>query len=234
VLKLEGVRAGYGGRLVIFGVELELSNGDSLALLGRNGVGKTTLLRSVIGTLPLAGGSLTLDGNPIEGLKPHARARLGIAYVPQGRAVFAGLSVLENLKVPAVALYGRAWEEHVKKALGDFPLLAERANNPAENLSGGQQQILVLARALITDPRILLLDEPSEGIQPSILDEIASIIRREQSRRGLSLLIAEQNLEFAASLSERAAVMERGRITAHVSTRELEASRELQRRYLAV
>ena len=234
MLRLDGVRAGYKGRPVIFGVDFQLANGESLALLGRNGVGKTTLLRTVIGALPLAQGSLSLDGTSIALLKPHARARLGIAYVPQGREVFAGLTVLDNLKVPAVALFGRNWRPHIEKILDEFSVLAQRLHSAAESLSGGQQQILALARALILDPRILILDEPSEGIQPSILDEIAGIIRREKSQRGLSLLVAEQNLEFAAALSDRAAVMERGRITALLSTRELEQSNELQRRYLAV
>jgi ABC-type branched-chain amino acid transport systems, ATPase component len=234
VLRLEAVRSGYDRRPVIFGMDLELPNGESLALLGRNGVGKTTLLKTIIGVLPLTGGSLTLDGAAIDRLKPHERARAGIAYVPQGRDIFSGLTVVENLKVPALALFGRGWEDRVARILDEFPQLAEKRHLPGESLSGGQQQILALARALIAEPRILLLDEPSDGIQPSVLEEIAGMIRRAKAQRGLSVLIAEQNLEFAASLADRALIIERGRVTAHVNTGELQASRDLQRQYLAV
>ncbi len=234
MVRLEAVRSGYGRLPVIFGIDLELPNGESLALLGRNGVGKTTLLKTIIGVLPLTGGSMTLDGAPIDRLKPHDRARAGIAYVPQGRDIFTGLTVLENLKVAAFAVSGRGWEERVDGMLQEFPQLAQKRNVPGESLSGGQQQILALARALIAEPRILLLDEPSDGIQPSALEEIAEMIRRTKEQRGLSVLIAEQNLEFAASLAERALVIERGRVIAHVETGKVQASRDLQRQYLAV
>jgi ABC-type branched-subunit amino acid transport system ATPase component len=234
MLRLEGVRAGYSRHPVLLGVDLQLADGERLAVLGRNGVGKTTLMRTIVGLLPVTDGRLTLDGVDLGRRPTHELVALGIGYVPQGRQVFTGLSVLDNLRVAAVACHGRAWQEPLRRVLDDFPLLRERCHTKAENLSGGQQQLLVLARSLLTEPRILLLDEPTDGIQPSILDELAASLTAVSEHRGLAVLLAEQNLEFVTRLAERAVVIEKGRVSAEVTTAELDASRELQRRYLAV
>jgi ABC-type branched-subunit amino acid transport system ATPase component len=234
MLKLEGVRSGYRRRPVLLGVDLAVEDGQSVALLGRNGVGKTTLLKTIVGALPMSAGTLQLDGSDLSRLRTSRRARSGIAYVPQGREVFAGLSVADNLRVAAQAIFGRGWREHVERTLDEFGALADKRSAPAESLSGGQQQILALARAMICQPRILLLDEPSEGIQPSILEQISALIADVRTQRGVAVLIAEQNLGFAAGVADQAVVLERGRVAERLPVAEIESSAELQRRYLAV
>jgi ABC-type branched-subunit amino acid transport system ATPase component len=220
---------------VLLGVDLELEDGQTLALLGRNGVGKTTLLKTIIGSLPLTGGSLHLDDLDLSHLRSNRRAKSGIAYVPQGRDVFSGLSVVENLRVVAQAIYGRkSWRERVEQTLAEFEQLADKRNAAAESLSGGQQQILAIARAMISQPRVLLLDEPSEGIQPSILDDIVNMISEVRNSRGIAVLLAEQNLGFAGRISRQSVILDRGQIVDRVPIAEIEASTELQRKYLAV
>lgn len=234
MLKLDAVQSGYRGRPVLLGVDLEIGKGQPLALLGRNGVGKTTLMKTIIGELPLTTGSLHLEGLDLTRLRPHQRVKAGIAYVPQGRDVFPGLTVAENLQVAAQANFGRLWRSHVQQALAEFEQLAAKRDAPAESLSGGQQQILALARALICQPRILLLDEPSEGIQPSILDQIAQLITDVCARRGVAVLIAEQNLGFAGRIARQCVVLDHGRIVERLPVETIEASEDLQRQYLAV
>lgn len=228
------MRSGYRRRPVLLGVDLAVEDGQSLALLGRNGVGKTTLLKTIVGALPLAAGSMHLDGQDLSRVRTHRRARAGIAYVPQGRDVFAGLSVADNLRVAAQAIFGRAWREHVERTLTEFEQLSPKRDAPAESLSGGQQQILALARAMICQPRILLLDEPSEGIQPSVLDQLSALITAVREQRGVAVLIAEQNLGFAARVAEQAVLLERGRVAERLPVGDIETSADLQRRYLAV
>lgn len=234
MLKLDALHAGYPHRPVLLGIDLEVADGEALALLGRNGVGKTTLLKTIIGALKPTSGSIHLGDVEISHWPPHRRAKSGVAYVPQGREVFVGLSVAENLRVAAEAIFGRGWRQHVERTLDEFQQLAAKRNLPAGSLSGGQQQILALARALISQPRILLLDEPSEGIQPSILDRIVELIAQARSQRSLAVLIAEQNLGFAARIAPQSALLERGRVAERLPIAEVESSAELQRRYLAV
>lgn len=234
MLRLESVRSGYHGRPVLLGVDLDIPDGQSLALLGRNGVGKSTLLRTLVGHVATTAGTISLDGKDIAALATHQRARAGIAFVPQGREIFAGMSVVENLRVAAQAVFGRQWRQHVDEALTEFPVLARMSDASADGLSGGQQQILAIARALVGQPRILLLDEPSEGIAPAMLDEIVDLVNDIQVRRGLSVLVAEQNLDFAAGIAPTSVVLERGVITTQLSTRELQQSPELHRRLLAI
>lgn len=234
MLTLETVAAGYHRRPVLLGVDLELPQASATALLGRNGVGKTTLMRTVIGELRCSGGRLRLDDTDITGLRTHDRARRGIAYVPQGRHVFAGLSVHENLRVAAQAIFGRAWRSHVDACFEDFPQLKDKRDANAESLSGGQQQILALARAMVSQPRLLLLDEPSEGISPAVLEEIVGLIGDIRARHGVAVLIAEQNLGFVGQIAEHAAILHRGAVAALVSMSEVEQSEDLQRRYLAL
>jgi len=234
VLKVDDLVAGYGRTIVLHGLSLSVETAEIVAVLGRNGVGKSTLLRALMGTIPVSSGTITLDGAGIERLPAHARARRGLAYVPQGREVFPRLSVLENLRVAAYASRQQDWSTRLDGVLEDFPILSERRNARADSLSGGQQQILAVARALMTYPRILLLDEPSEGIQPSIIDQIADTIRAIKVDRGISVVLVEQNLDFAAELAERAYLMQKGRIVRSLSPVEVLQDRELQREYMGV
>ena len=218
MLQIRGLNQFYGGSHTLRGVDLDVPGGACTAVLGRNGMGKTTLLRCLMGLLPVKSGSITFAGKDIAGLPPYECARLGIGYVPQGREIFPRLTVAENLLVgEAAADSGRATEP-----LGEieelFPALQTMRSRPGGNLSGGQQQQLAIARALVARPKLLLLDEPTEGIQPSIIKEIERVLRVLLAR-GITILLVEQYLEFAMSLAEhyaifsRGAVVERGRVT---------------------
>jgi urea ABC transporter ATP-binding protein UrtE len=234
VLRLEGIVAGYGRTTVLHGLGLEVGEGEIVAVLGRNGVGKSTLLKATIGLVPVSAGTIQLGSRRLERLPAHARARLGLAYVPQGREVFPALSVLDNLRVAAWAGRQPHWSARLENVLAEFPLLAERADARAGSLSGGQQQILAVARALMTNPRVLLLDEPSEGIQPSIVDQIGETIRAISADRGIAVVLVEQNLDFAAELATRAYLMDKGRIARELSPAEVLQDRDLQREYMGV
>lgn len=233
MLTLSGLRAGYGPAPVLHGVDLTLAPSECAAVLGRNGVGKTTLMRAITGAIVSTEGTIEYDGVDLGPLKAHERARLGISHVPQGRDIFPKLTVLENLRVGTAARRDRR-SDAVDRILGEFPMLAQRRRTRGGSLSGGQQQLLALARALVTAPRLLLLDEPSEGIQPSILDEIADVISRINAERGIAVLAVEQNLDFAARIARRSLIMEKGEIIAEVDSAELRRDRALQRKYLAL
>jgi urea transport system ATP-binding protein len=224
---------GYGGTRIIHGVSLEVASGEIVGLLGRNGVGKTTLMQYAMGLLAgRQGGQVTLHGKGL-GASPSARAREGLGYVPQGRRVFARLSVAENVAVAAHACgYSRA--DAVATFFATFPMLREHAQVLAGKLSGGQQQILAIGRALATRPAVLLLDEPTEGVQPSIVDDIAGILARLNRDTGLAMLVAEQDLDFCLSIASRAYVMDHGAV-ARVCTRdELLGDKALLHELLAV
>lgn len=234
MLKLEQVYAGYGGTLVLQGLSLVLGDGEIVAVLGRNGVGKSTMLKAIQGVVPTSSGRVTLDGEDIAHLPAHVRARRGLAYVPQGREVFPALSVLDNLRVAAYGSRRPNWSARLEELLDEFPLLAEKRDARAGSLSGGQQQILAVARALMTEPRVLLLDEPSEGIQPSIIDQIVDTIRAMNAERGISVVLVEQNLDVAAELAGRAYLMEKGRIVRELPPRDVLQDRDLQREYMGI
>jgi urea ABC transporter ATP-binding protein UrtE len=234
MLELDGVDAGYGRVAVLHGMTLSLAEADTVAVLGRNGVGKTTMLRAITGEIPIGRGEITIAGDPARGLPASTRARRGLAYVPQGREIFSRLTVAENLRVAAYPTAGRRWREVVDEVLVDFPLLAERRGQRGGTLSGGQQQLLAVARALATRPRLLLLDEPSEGVQPSLVMEMADHVRDLAVRRGLTVLVVEQNLDCAARIADRAYVVDGGRVVAELATAELLQNRELQHTYLGV
>lgn len=207
MLRIEALRAGYGGEPVLQGVSLRVGKGEIVAVIGRNGVGKSTLMRTLIGLLPVGAGRIEFAGKEVNTLSAQARARLGIGYIPQGRDVFPRLTVRENLLVGETARRGgRADYDRVYEF---FPILKERAAQAAGTLSGGQQQQLAIGRAMIGGPDLMLLDEPSEGIQPSIVKDIARNIRRLNAETGLTILFVEQNLDLIVSLAQRGFVIDK-------------------------
>jgi len=234
MLRIEEARAGYGSTPILQSLTLQVEQGERIAVLGRNGVGKTTLLRALIGELPLMSGRVELDGADITRMPAYERARRGIAYVPQGRDIFPGLSVLDNLRVAAYGARRKDWRGTLDGVLEQFPVLAEKSALPGGGLSGGQQQILALGRALMTRPTVLLLDEPSEGIQPSIVDQIAGHVRRINDEQGITVVIVEQNLEFAAKIAQHAHLMDKGRIVRDLPASDVLSDRDLQHEYMGV
>ena len=226
MLRLENVSAAYGASQVLWDVDLEIAKGEAVALIGRNGVGKTTLLKTIIGVQSLRNGSISFDGTPISGAPAHRRAQLGIAYVPQGRGIFPHLSVEENLQTGLASLTGRKdVATEIPAYIFDlFPVLKDMLNRKGGNLSGGQQQQLAIGRALVTQPSLLLLDEPTEGIQPSIVMQIETALAQVRQDFGVAVLLVEQYLDFAWSFAERYAVMQRGRLIDSGSTAETSKS----------
>ena len=215
ILIVDDLHSGYSRIPILGGVSLQVGEGAFVGILGHNGMGKSTLLRTLTGNLPATAGSITFDGRDITRLSPTARARAGIGYVPQGREIFPALSVHENLRMGC--LLSRDKEEAViADILTLFPRLKAYLDRPGGALSGGEQQLLALARCLCGAPRILLLDEPTEGIQPSIIEEIIETLQAIGRQRGLTVLLVEQNLNFIASLSQRVLILQKGRITREV------------------
>ena len=209
MLKVSGLHQYYGGSHILRGLDFEARLGEVTVVLGRNGVGKTTLLKSLMGVVPVKTGSIVLDGADITKMPPYGRARLGLGYVPQGRGIFPALSALDNLRF---AYRGDAdgQDEAIAAILKDFPRLEPLLDRQAGLLSGGEQQILALARCLIAEPHMLLLDEPTEGIQPSIIKDIGNAIKYLRDRGDIAILLVEQYFDFAAELADTFAVMERG------------------------
>ncbi|MBC7395279.1 MAG: ATP-binding cassette domain-containing protein [Variovorax sp.] len=211
MLNVTGLSAGYGDIPVLHHISMTIASGESLGILGHNGMGKTTFLRSLIGALKPTQGSVLLDGLDVTRMAPHGRARLGMAYVPQGREIFATLSVRDNLRMGLVKTR-QTTTDQLDALLVDFPRLVPLLDRAGGSLSGGGQQLLALARALAGKPRVLLLDEPTEGIQPSIIDEIADTLTSLRDRLGLTIVLVEQNLDFIATVSQRVLVIKRGRL----------------------
>ncbi len=234
MLQAEGVRAGYGTTPVLQDLDLAVGPGDRVAVLGRNGVGKSTLLKALMGELPLMAGKVAFEGQDVSALPAYERARRGLAYVPQGRDIFPGLTVLDNLRVAAYGTGRKDWRPALDEVLDHFPVLREKSGLAGSGLSGGQQQILALGRALMTQPKVLLLDEPSEGIQPSIVSDIATHVREFNERLGITVVIVEQNLEFATRVASHAKIMEKGRIVRDLSSADVLSDRQLQHEYMGV
>ncbi|MGN8117472.1 ABC transporter ATP-binding protein [Labrys sp. 22185] len=230
LLSTLGLRAGYGGKPVLQGLDLEVHEGEIVAVIGRNGVGKSTLMKSLIGLVPVMDGSIIYRGTPINDLPAHKRARLGIGYVPQGRDVFPRLTVAENMAVGAMRKPANAGSGRV---LDYFPILRERWSQRAGTMSGGQQQQLAIGRVLIAEPSLILLDEPSEGIQPNIVQDIASIMVELNRATGVTIVLVEQNIDMIRAMAQRCYVMDKGRIVAALD-RESLADGEAMRRHLAV
>jgi amidase len=218
ILDISDLRSGYRDVPVLRGISLQLHEGEAIGIVGHNGMGKTTLLRTIMGLMPATGGRITIDGVDVTNWPAHERSRLGIGYVPQGRGILASLSAQENLRLAWTPDSGETEESAIERVVGLFPKLSRLLDRRGGTLSGGEQQILALARALMPSPWLLVLDEPSEGIQPSIVQEIGSVLSTLRRDNRLSMLIVEQNLELVLDVANRIVLVERGQIT-----RELDA-----------
>jgi amidase len=221
LLFAKGISGGYGRVPILHGIDLDVGENEVVGVLGHNGMGKTTLLKTLMGFLPTTAGQLRFDHADITRLPPNARGQMGIGYVPQGRGIFPQLSVRDNLRFAWHDYGGGSETEVMESVLRDFPRLTRLLDRDGGALSGGEQQLLALARCLMGDPEFLLLDEPTEGIQPSIIEEMSETLLRLRESRGLSILLVEQNFDFIADLSDRVLVLERGRITGTLTRAEL-------------
>ena len=234
MLTLDNVSVAYGRTQIVRTASLRVDDGETVALLGRNGVGKTTLLRAICGELVTLSGTIRIADRDITHMKAQRRTAAGVALVPQGREIFEGLTVAENLRVGLAATQRAQRDQVLERSLEHFPVLREKWNARGGSLSGGQQQILSIARALATRPRLLLLDEPSEGIQPSIVRGIVEQLCELREQENLTILVVEQNLEVAVSLASRAYVMAKGTIVAELAPSKLLEDPGLQREHLGI
>jgi urea transport system ATP-binding protein len=226
---VRNLSAAYGQSQVLHGIDLCVERGEIVVLVGRNGMGKSTLMKSLIGVMPARSGQIVVDGSDVTGLPSHQRVARGLAYVPQGRQIFGTMTVRENIEAGRVV----TGQSYIPREIFDlFPILADFANRKGGNLSGGQQQQLAIARALASDPKVLLLDEPTEGIQPSIIKDLARLLRDIRSIRNICIVVCEQLLSFVLDIADRILVMEGGRIV-HSDTRE-RADEAAIARFLAV
>ncbi len=227
MLKIQGLETYYGESRVINGLDLSVNKKDIVCLIGRNGVGKSTTLKSIMGLVKTPKGSIMLDGQEIIRMKTYDRVKLGIGYVPQGRDIFPQMTVQENLELGLQPLGGKG---KIPEYIGDlFPVLAKFSKRKGGDLSGGQQQQLAIARALVAEPKILILDEPTEGIQPSIIEDIGNAIKKINQWKGLTILIVEQYLDFVLKISDYIYMMEKGNIVLEGKTSELSAE-EVQKK----
>ncbi|OWT63582.1 ABC transporter ATP-binding protein [Candidimonas nitroreducens] len=231
MLQAERLESGYGNSKVLFGLDLEIGAHSVVSLLGRNGMGKTTTVKTLMGMLPVQGGSLRFDGQEIGGLRPHRIARLGLGLVPEGRRIFGSLSVLENLVATSRNERKGLW--NLERVFGLFPRLRERRAQSARTLSGGEQQMLAIGRALLTNPRLLILDEATEGLAPVIRHEIWACLNQLKDE-GQTILLIDKNLKEMQHLVDRHYMIEKGRVMWHGSSQELLAQPELVDRYLGV
>ena len=219
MLSVNSLASGYGRIPILEGVDFHVSKSEFLGVLGHNGMGKSTLLKTLMGLLPATAGQVSFADTDITNAPTHVRARMGVGYVPQGRGIFPGLSVLDNLNFSAKA--NPANSMSVDEVLEDFPRLKPLLVRHGGALSGGEQQLLALARALISRPQLLLLDEPTEGIQPSIIDEIVDQLKETRVKLGLTILLVEQNIDFIRQLSDRVLLIHKGTITQELQAEEL-------------
>ena len=231
MLRLETVTASYGSVQTLHGVSLTAEPGEVLCLLGRNGAGKTTTLKTVMGLVPVSSGQITLDGQPIQGLPPEQVPKLGIGYVPQGRRLFSELSVAENLEIGLMAR--DSGPEVRAEALALFPVLRERLGQRSGTLSGGEQQMLAIARALCLRPKVLLLDEPTEGLQPSMVALIRDVIG-DLRRRGVAIILVEQRIDAVRAIADHVVFIENGHSREAMPAADLEGREDLLHRYLGV
>jgi branched-chain amino acid transport system ATP-binding protein len=232
ILEAHDLVVGYGDTIVIRGVNLSLAPGEVLGVMGRNGTGKTTLMGALAGSLPVRAGSITFRGQDFTALPAHRRARAGLQLVVQGRGIFPDLTVHENLKIAAIAT-GRRAVNRLDTVVTYFPRLGERMNQAGGTLSGGEQQMLAIGRALMANPEVVLLDEPSEGIMPILVKQIADVVRRIATEEGLGIAIVEQNTEIVFRISDRCLIIEKGQIVSEGLPAELRDD-EIMRKYLAI
>jgi branched-chain amino acid transport system ATP-binding protein len=231
MLSISGLNTHYGASHILQGVDLEMARGSIAAVLGRNGVGKTTTVKTIMGLVRPSSGSIRLDNDAITGWAPHRVARAGVAYVPEGRLIFPDLTVIENIKV-AERTPARAWP--VARLLELFPSLDERQRNKGSQLSGGEQQMLAIARALVSDPKVLLLDEPSQGLAPLVVRELARVIRL-LCDAGVTILLIEQNMKLAEVVADELHIMVKGRIVYSADPHRFRAEEDqIRSRYLTV
>jgi branched-chain amino acid transport system ATP-binding protein len=233
MLEVAALHSYYGRAHILDDVSFTLGRGEVVALLGRNGAGKSTTLKSIIGLVPPANGWISFDGHDLIGRPPYEIARLGLGYVPEERRIFADLTVMENLEVGRQAARRRAPQWTPDRLFALFPNLAELRARPAGRISGGEQQMLTIARTLMGNPRAILLDEPSEGLAPVIVEQLAATVQ-ELSRDGLTVLLAEQNLRFASAVADRALIIEKGRIRYQGTMAELDARADVRAAYLTL
>jgi branched-chain amino acid transport system ATP-binding protein len=231
VLEVSGIETCYGLSQVLFGVSLSIAPGEMVTLMGRNGMGKTTTVRSIMGLTPARAGAIRFDGRDIRALPPYKVAKLGIGLVPEGRQIFPNLTVRENLAATAVARDGAAWTLDTVYEL--FPRLSERGTSMGNQLSGGEQQMLAIGRALMTNPRLLILDEATEGLAPLIRAEIWRCLARLKAS-GLAILVIDKNVETLIRTADRHFLIERGKVVWSGVSRELAAAKDVQHRYLGV
>ena len=220
MLEIRGLRAGYGRIPILHGIDLSVADGETVGILGHNGMGKSTFMKAAMGLVRPTGGTVEFQGEDITQSAPFERARMGLGYVPQGREIFPGITVLENLRMGACTRGGEE-AQIVDRVIEELPRLKPLLDRLGGELSGGEQQILAVARCLCGEPRLVLLDEPTEGIQPSIIDLIVDTLRRLGERRGLGFILVEQNLDFIAALCARVFIIQRGRITREISPSQL-------------
>jgi len=220
LLETTDLRAGYGRVPILSGVNFAMADGEFLGILGHNGMGKTTLMRTIMGSLPASGGTVRFAGTDVTKMATHQRSRLGIGLVPQGREIFPALTVMENLRM-GLAAAKREDRGVIDGVLEDFPRLVRLLDRRGGALSGGEQQLLALARCLCARPKLILLDEPTEGIQPSIIEEMIETLKILRERWSLSMIIVEQNLDFITSLSDRVLNIQKGRITGEIDREAL-------------
>jgi branched-chain amino acid transport system ATP-binding protein len=233
LIELQSISAAYGVPPVLHGVSLRADASTFLGLIGRNGAGKTTTLRSMVGLMPLTAGQVLFDGQPLAGRATHEIARLGIAYVPENRGVFPSLTVMESLTLAARPPANGATGWTLERVLDVFPRLGERRRNRSDALSGGEQQMLAIGRALLTNPRLLILDEPTEGLAPLIVYEIQSVLRSLRGS-GMALIVVDQNLDTVFNVADEIAVMSRGAVVAQGPSATLRADQVLLNHYLGV
>ena len=234
MLEIQGLNAWYGASHVLHGVSFDVAEGEIVALVGRNGAGKTTTMRSIMGLMPRTSGSVRFRGEEILALPAHARFKRGLAYVPEERRIVPSLTVRENLQLGLVAAGGRIDERAAIDEIAEsFPRLKERLNQQGTTMSGGEQQMLAIARAMIAKPSLILLDEPSEGIMPVLVEEMGVLFRRLKAA-GTTLVLVEQNVEWALKLADRAIIIDQGEIVHRSSAAALLADKDIQDRYCAV
>ncbi|UCD71623.1 MAG: ABC transporter ATP-binding protein [Syntrophobacterales bacterium] len=235
MLRIEDLESGYGPMQVLWGPSIEVKKGSITSLLGPNGAGKTTLLGSIFGSVEPWGGSITYEEKDVTRLPTHEKVALGIVLVPEGRHLFTGMSVHENLIMgayPKEAL--KNMDDSLELVYSLFPILKERAKQKAGSLSGGEQQMLTIARALMTRPKLIMLDEPSQGLAPKLVGEVFETIKRMKAEIGLTILLVEQNVEASLSASDSVYILHEGRIKAHGKAKEIENSREVREAYLGI